>query len=424
MKLVVNTSHQRFGGGVQVAWSLINECRKYPGHEYHVWVGPAIAALLDERDFPSNFHFYRADFGVIRLRTIRRIQRELSRLEARIRPDVIVSTTGPSYFRSKAPQVIGYNLPLYIYPESPYLRDISLYRWVRYRIKKVLHFYFFRRDGVAFLAQTDDVNVRVRKALKTERVFTVSNTYSHVYEDWKTYPPKVHALEVPNSKVLGPDVHDEDLHAPKVHAQAKGDSDSERVSHQPEFRFLTLTSYYLHKNLEILPEVVAELRARGFGQVRFVTTMKREDYDRYLGGEQEGIVNVGPVSPEECPSLYAECQGLFLPTLAECFSAAYPEAMVMERPIVTTDLGFARSICGDAAIYYEPKVAVSAADAIVRLLTESGLKEALVENGKRRVERFDSAADRARKIVEVCGQVASGGVRLSENSLHQPGGGK
>ncbi|PTM18716.1 MAG: mannosyltransferase [Bacteroidetes bacterium] len=406
MKLVINTSHQRFGGGVQVAWSFMNECRKYPEHEYHVWVGPAIAALLDERDFPENFHFYRADFGVIRLRTIRRIQRELSRLEARIRPDVIVSTTGPTYFRSQAPQVIGYNLPLYIYPESPYLRDISLYRWVRYRIKKLLHLYFFRRDGAAFLAQTEDVNMRVRKALKTERVFTVSNTYSHVYEDWNKYPPKVREL---------------DVHEPGMHAQAKGDSDPGSASHQPEFRFLTLTAYYLHKNLEILPEVVAELRARGFGHVRFVTTMKQEDFDYYLGSARKGlkdggigdagivgagIVNIGPVKPEECPSLYAECDGLFLPTLAECFSAAYPEAMVMEKPIVTTDLGFARSICGDAAVYYEPKVAVSAADAIVRLLTEPGLQETLIENGKRRVKRFDSAADRARKILEVCEQVA------------------
>lgn len=416
MKIVINTSHQRFGGGVQVAWSFINESRKFPGHEYHVWVGPAIAALLDERNFPENFHFYRADFGAIRLRTIRRIQQELSRLEARIRPDVIISTTGPSYFKSHAPQVIGYNLPLYIYPESPYLRDISFYRWIRYRIKKLLHFYFFRRDGAAFLTQTDDVNVRVRKALKTERVFTVTNTYSHLYENWNTYPTKVQAL----------DVHKLDVHEPGMHAQAKGATGPGSASHQPEFRFLTLTSYYLHKNLEILPEVVAELRARGFGHVRFVTTMKQEDFDYYLGsvlkdlndggiGDEGivgggildgGIVNIGPVKPEECPSLYAECDGLFLPTLAECFSAAYPEAMVMEKPIVTTDLGFARSICGDAAIYYEPKVAVSAADAIVRLLTESGLQEKLIENGKRRVERFDSAADRAGKILKVCEQVA------------------
>lgn len=396
MKIVINTSHQRFGGGVQVAWSFMNECRNHPEHEYHVWVGPAIAALLDEREFPENFHFYRADFGVIRLRTIRRIQAALSRLEAQIRPDVIVSTMGPTYFRSHAPQVIGYNLPLYIYPESPYLRQLSLYRWVRYRIKKILHFYFFRRDGAAFLTQTDDVNMRVRKMLKVEKVFTVSNTHSQLYRDWTSFPPKVD---------VGVDT-DVDLEAAVAVAGsvdvAADEAAAVAASAPREFRFLTLSYYYLHKNLEILPLVVKELRARGFDHVRFVTTMKPEDFDRYLGGEQEGIVNVGPVKPAECPSLYAECHGLFMPTLAECFSASYPEAMVMEKPIVTTDLGFSRSICGDAALYYKPMNAVSAADAIVRLLTESGLQDTLIQNGKRRVVQFDSAADRARRILEVC----------------------
>lgn len=38
-----------------------------------------------------------------------------------------------------------------------------------------------------------------------------------------------------------------------------------------------------------------------------------------------------------------------MPSLLECFTATYPEAMRMERPIVTTDLAFAQGLCGEAA---------------------------------------------------------------------------
>ena len=57
---------------------------------------------------------------------------------------------------------------------------------------------------------------------------------------------------------------------------------------------------------------------------------------------------------ENCPKLYNQADAMFLPTLLETFSASYPEAMKMERPILTSDLDFAKDICGDAALYFNP----------------------------------------------------------------------
>lgn len=42
--------------------------------------------------------------------------------------------------------------------------------------------------------------------------------------------------------------------------------------------------------------------------------------------------------------------------------------MKMEKPIITSDLGFARSICQDAALYFKPRDARSAVEQIERLL--------------------------------------------------------
>ena len=47
------------------------------------------------------------------------------------------------------------------------------------------------------------------------------------------------------------------------------------------------------------------------------------------------LLAVGGVDIRECPSLYEQCDFMFLPTLLECFSASYAEAMKMRRPILT-----------------------------------------------------------------------------------------
>ena len=111
---------------------------------------------------------------------------------------------------------------------------------------------------------------------------------------------------------------------------------------------------------------------------------------------------VGAVPPAECPALYGECDAMFLPTLAECFSASYAEAMVMEKPIVTTDLGFARSICGPAAIYYAPANPQAAAEAIAQLANSMTSQSQLREAGKLRLQSFDTAVSKATKILILC----------------------
>jgi len=368
LRIVINSAHQRFGGCIQVVLSFINECRNFPQHEYYIWAGDGLSKLVDPADFPDNFHFQFFSFGRITIWKTFSINRLLKLEEQRVKPDVIIATGGPTYFRSVAPQVIGYNLPLYIYEESPFVQQLSLYRQVRRLIKKRFHFYFFKRDASYFVVQTDDVNQRIRKALNTDRVQTVSNTASSYYREKKSYPAKLPRKE------------------------------------DGVFRFVTISSYYPHKNLELIPQVLKELNRRGL-QVEFVLTLKPADFEKHIG-TQPGIHNVGPVKPEECPSLYRECDGMFLPTLAECFSASYPEAMIMEKPIVTTDLGFARSICGEAALYFKPKKAESAADQIEQLIHNKTLRQALIRNGQMRLNSFHNPQERAAAYLARCEMLA------------------
>jgi glycosyltransferase involved in cell wall biosynthesis len=365
LKIIFNSAHQRFGGAIQVALSFIQECRKFPENEYHVWIGLGLRKVINKEEYPSNFIFYEFDIGPVNLLRTLKIQKLLRSYENKIQPDVIFATSGPSYYHSIAPQIIGYNLPLYIYKESPYIRDLRGKLKIRYILKRRLHFYFFRRDANAYVVQTEDVQKRVMAALKTKNVFKVSNTASSLYANFKKFDNKLPAKQ--------------------------GNT----------IRFITITSYYLHKDLEIIPKVIRALENKGITNVEFVITIKKEDYSKYIE-DNDKIINVGPVKPTECPSLYNECDFLFLPTLAECFSASYPEAMIMNKPIITTDLGFARSICKDAAVFYEAKNPISAANQIEKLINNKELQTKLISRGHEVLKTFDTPLQRAEKYLEIC----------------------
>ena len=104
--------------------------------------------------------------------------------------------------------------------------------------------------------------------------------------------------------------------------------------------------------------------------------------------------------------LYQQTDALFLPSLLECFSANYVEAMAMSRPIITTRLGFAQTICGDAALYFNPLDSESALDQILRLRADDDLRNALVRKGLEELRRYGTAQERAHTYLEICRKLA------------------
>jgi len=127
------------------------------------------------------------------------------------------------------------------------------------------------------------------------------------------------------------------------------------------FKLLCLTRYYSHKNIEIFLRVARRIHEASL-DAKIVVTLSRDENDgarRFLDAiDSEGfsdiVVNVGPVPMAEVPGLYSQTDALLLPTLLESFSGTYVEAMFHRRPILTSDLDFARGVCGDSAFYFDP----------------------------------------------------------------------
>lgn len=367
MKLLV-CAIQFKGGSLQVVLSLINEFRKFPEHEYHVIVSENVRSQLNLQDFPDNFFFYSFPYtGAINITKAYKRAKWLQDTEARIKPDCALTTSGPIYWRSKAPMLMGYNLPANIYLDSPFFKMMPATKRMKWWLKKVIQRHFFKREADTFFVQTEDVNQRLRKYLNRENIYTISNTYSNVFKNITIFDNKL------------PD------------------------KSKDEIRLLTVSTYYPHKNFEIIKPVISELQKRGIRNIKFVLTIQPEFYKKIFGEEYTGdVINIGPVKSIECPSLYRECDIMFLPSLLECFSASYAEAMIMHKPILTTDMGFAHTVCGDAALYFEPVNPADIVNKLELLISNKELANKLIENGERQLGQFGTAEDRARQILAIC----------------------
>lgn len=371
MILVINTSSTFKGGGVQNAKSFIEECINFPENEYHVVLGPSLEGKLNLDTFPKNFYFYKINYRpATKVFSLKSQSKFFVNLEQEIKPDIIFTTSGPAYWKPNAPHLVGYNLPHYIYPESPFFNLIPITKKIKWKLKGLIIKYYFKRDSEYYVVQTDDVNKRLRKWIKKENVFTVSNTCNRYY-----YNPKTFIDKLPSRK-------------------------------KDEFRLLLFSAYYHHKNFKIIQGIINELPARFKERIKFVLTLEKDIFEEIFPPEyHKYIYNIGPVKIEEGPSLYKECDAMFLPTLLECFSASYPEAMIMGKPIITTDLGFARSICGDAAIYFSPVDPKDAANKIIILVSDSQLQHELVIKGKERINLFLNPAERAKEYLRICEKI-------------------
>jgi len=292
----------------------------------------------------------------------------LKEIEKVFKPDIVFTIGGPSYWRPKTVHLMGFTLGHYIYPESPYFRNIPLKRRLWWKLMKIYAQYVFKRDADALVVQTDDVNIRVKKFLSKSKVYTVTNTINNHYINFKDNNRK----KLPNKK-------------------------------SDEFRLITLSAWYPHKNLMIIPKVMDLLNDLGYHQIKFITTLPESDLNKIIKNRKyPNIISVGPIIIEEGPSLYNECDAMFLPTLLECFSASYVEAMKMKKPILTSDMGFAHTVCADAALYFNPMDPKDISNKIIELFESNELQSKLIENGIRRLSAFSNAEQRANKYLNIC----------------------
>jgi glycosyltransferase involved in cell wall biosynthesis len=183
------------------------------------------------------------------------------------------------------------------------------------------------------------------------------------------------------------------------------------------FRLICLTRYYPHKNIEAIVHVFRRFREELRRVVVFLTISPTQgpgakrllaSIERHHLSEQ--IINLGPMEQDRIPAYFQNCHAMLFPTIMESFSAAYLEAMMLGLPILTSDLDFAREVCGSAALYFDPWNPKSILSAVIRARQDVALRQRLIEFGRaRQAEAYSRPwSDIAAAVADDLRKIAAG----------------
>lgn len=360
MKLLANCSNLKNGGGLQVADSICRQLPRFKNHFFYVVLSSHLKGTMNAlKDIPNLeciIYDLKDDWRSLLLGRNKFLDEIVNKYEI----DAVLTVFGPSRWRPKVPHLCGFARAQLLL-KNPLIKKQSLRELFTYSIWR----WGFRRSSDTFYTENAYISEMLPKMIHGAKVYTVSNYYNQVFdhpEEWQRQ------VKLPTFDGV---------------------------------TMLTVSSTASHKNLGIMVPVAEYLEhCYPSFQFRFVLTCKEAPFD-IPNGLSKHFIFIGKVDIAECPNLYEQADIMFMPTLMECFTATYPEAMRMEIPIVTTDLEFAHGLCGDAACYYKAIDPKAAAEALYKVATDEAYRLQLTANGKEQLTKFDNYEQRAEKLVGI-----------------------
>jgi alpha-1,3-rhamnosyl/mannosyltransferase len=97
---------------------------------------------------------------------------------------------------------------------------------------------------------------------------------------------------------------------------------------------------------------------------------------------------LGWIDDRTIEGLYSAASLLMQPSLAEGFGLPVLEAMRRDLPVACSNASALPEVAGDAAEMFDPRDTDAIAQAMLRLLSDSGRRQELIERGRRRARQF------------------------------------
>lgn len=367
MNILVNASTLVKGGGIQVGDGFIRELSSHPEHRYLVVCSKQIAeSLKDLSKYPDYIQFKLIPHPRIKDTFFRllSINTFLDNLTKDFSADAVFTIFGPPYWHPKVKHLCGFAKPQYIYSDSLFFKQCSSQYMLKFRLKRYVQLKSFQKDTDYLVTENPDVTEKLHFICPNKTIETVSNCYNPIFDD----PTNQTELKLPSFDGI---------------------------------TLLTVSAMYPHKNFKIIP-LVAKYIKESFPSLkfRFVITLSDKSFD-VPDSLSDCFVFTGKVPIQQVPSLYRQATFMFLPTLLECFSASWAEAMKMNVPILTSDLDFAHGICGEAAEYFDPYTPKSIGDKIVALYNNPQRQKDLISKGQQQLLFFQDNKSRASSYLNI-----------------------
>ncbi len=359
MRILVNTVSTKkiSGGAFQISQNFLLKTLEHRDVEWYYITSQDLDDVIGEQfnNIRGKRYFSlptQPDFK----HTYAKVKKQIKLLDQQIKPDVVYSITAPSYFTFEATEVMRFTNPLVTHPNKyskstqTWIERIRtwLYCKNQVRLMKKAHF---------FITQTETTKQGILRitGLPENHVCVVNNVLPSVFK------------QMDNTPIVEDDF----------------------------INIACVGNPVPHKNFDILPDVLIELKRLEIENVRFHTTIPfdhplNNKLKKHLNelGMMKNWKNYGRISQKELGAMYQRCQLCYLPTLLEVFSASTVEAMYFNLPIVATNFSFNTEVLADSSLYYEPKNAKAAAQQLAKLIEDKALQEEMKEKMKIQLAKY------------------------------------
>lgn len=374
MKILINCSNLRFGGAKTVGLNIINQLKqKWVNDDNEiVIIAPSTKDYEQFSGAGVTLEYiaagYNKPWAKLVLNNIK-----LPRLAQKHKPAFILSLGNIAFPTHIAPQLLLLHIPYPVYPESIVWKRLS-FRYALY-LNSMVHLIKKNIKYASYLfVQTETMKKRANQYLK---------------------------IDMNKIKLLPNSVSFTSIVSTKAEVRSKNDT----------IKLLLLSKLYPHKNFDILIPLALEIKKR---QVHLSITVTIDAGDNSESAQflkkvadfhlEHIIVNHGHVPFDKIADIYSAHDGLFLPTLLESFSGTYIESFYFKKPVFTSDMDFAREVCGEAGYYFDPLDEISILDTITSAFKDQETMCSRIKTGEKLCQQFptwDEIGTNLIKFIEI-----------------------
>lgn len=368
MNILINASNlSAMGGAAQVADSICRKLYRFQSHHFIVVLPPSFEPTANViRNYANvtvfEYAYPRKDWKSL----VTKRNKFLDSLILTEHVDRVLTIFGPSKWVPRCKHLCGFAYPHIPLADTAYFKSMSWKKFLKAKLEILYMTILFNRCSKVFFTENPLITELVRKKLCRKRVYTVTNNYNQLFDQhdtWKKYP-------LPSFDGI---------------------------------RIFAPSSLMPHKNLGITIDVARILKEKYPSlKFQFVLPVKKELFLPVPEELKAHFYFTGKQHISIIPTLYAQCDVVFQPSLLECFSASYPEAMKMQKPLVVPDLPFTRGLCENAAFYYSPLSAEEAANRLYESATDENIRNKIIAAGRKQLAKYDTSEQRAEKLIKIC----------------------
>lgn len=369
-KICINMANLHSGGGLQVAFSFLEDLillhKELEKFEVCIFISNQVASNASVLLPKLNCLFEVSVFDVFGLQALKSTVR--SRYK---RFDVVFTLFGPDYLPFiKSKRLVGFAQPWIIYSDNLVYNKLAFFSRLKTRLGYFLKRLFFQGADF-YIVESEHVKSGLIKIglAEEDRIIIAHNSVSNFFTEESSF------------------------------------CFSNRRTHGP-FKLGLISRNYLHKNLAVIPQVRDLLSKKYNKEVTFYVTLTKDEMEVESEDFKQNVVNMGPKSLEQCVYTYKFFDAVFFPSLLECFSVTPLEAMAMGKALFASDMPFNRDVCGDHAFYFDPLSPESAATLINDYIENTwGNDEEERIAARYHALQFSSSQERSLKYIELLKRV-------------------